>query len=64
MATVLNEDYQRALYEQKKEVHELVMAGLERIKRAFFYLINTTYMLCSVVRKKKERMKRQMVFLF
>lgn len=36
MAVALNEDYRRALDEQKKEVHELVMAGLEQIKRAFF----------------------------
>ena len=55
MAAALNEDYQRTLDEQKKEVRELVMAGLEQIKRAFFYLTNTTYMLYSVVRKKKER---------
>ena len=32
MAAALNEDYRRVLYEQKKEVHELVMAGLEQIK--------------------------------
>ena len=32
MAAALNEDYQRTLHEQKKEVHELVMAGLEQIK--------------------------------
>ena len=55
MAAALNEDYQGALDEQKKEVRELVMDGLEQIKRAFFYLTNTTYMLYSVVRKKKER---------
>ena len=55
MAAALNEDYQRTLDEQKKEVRELVMDGLEQIKRAFFYLTNTTYMLYSVVRKKKER---------
>lgn len=36
MAAALNEDYQRTLHEQKKEVHELVMARLEQIKRAFF----------------------------
>ena len=29
MAVALKEDYQRALDEQKKEVRELVMAGLE-----------------------------------
>lgn len=32
MAVALKEDYQRALDEQKKEVRELVMAGLEQIK--------------------------------
>ena len=32
MAAALNEDYRRVLYEQKKEVHELVIAGLEQIK--------------------------------
>ena len=35
MAAALNEDYQRTLHEQKKEVHELVMAGLEQRKEAF-----------------------------
>ena len=32
MAVALKEDYQRALDEQKKEVRELVMAGLGRTK--------------------------------
>lgn len=32
MAIALKEDYQRALDEQKKEVQELVLAGLEQIK--------------------------------
>ena len=32
MAVALKEDYQRALDEQKKEVRELVMAGMEQIK--------------------------------
>ena len=32
MAVALKEDYQRALDEQKREVRELVMAGLEQIK--------------------------------
>ena len=32
MAVALKEDYQRALDEQKKEVRELVMVGLEQIK--------------------------------
>lgn len=32
MAVALKEDYQKALDEQKNEVRELVMAGLEQIK--------------------------------
>ena len=32
MAVALNEDYQKALEEQKKEVRELVIAGLEQVK--------------------------------
>lgn len=32
MAVALKEDYRRTLDEQKKEVRELVMAGLEQIK--------------------------------
>lgn len=32
MAVALKEDYQIALDEQKKEVRELVMAGLEQMK--------------------------------
>lgn len=32
MAVAMKEDYQRAMDEQKKEVRELVMAGLEQIK--------------------------------
>ncbi len=32
MAVALKEDYQKALDEQKKEVRELVMAGMEQIK--------------------------------
>lgn len=32
MAVALKEDYKRALDEQKKEVRELVMTGLEQIK--------------------------------
>ncbi len=32
MSVALKEDYQKALDEQKKEVRELVMAGLEQIK--------------------------------
>ena len=32
MAVAMKEDYQKAMDEQKKEVRELVMAGLEQIK--------------------------------
>ncbi|MDE7422408.1 MAG: hypothetical protein K2N51_01715 [Lachnospiraceae bacterium] len=32
MTVALKEDYQRAFDEQKKEVRELVMAGLEQVK--------------------------------
>lgn len=32
MAVAVKEDYQKALDEQKKEVRELVMAGMEQIK--------------------------------
>lgn len=32
MAVAMKEAYQRAMDEQKKEVRELVMAGLEQIK--------------------------------
>lgn len=32
MAVAIKEDYQRALNEQKKEVRELVIAGLEQIE--------------------------------
>lgn len=33
MGVALKEDYQRALNEQKKEVRQLVMAGLEQVKK-------------------------------
>lgn len=33
MSVALKEDYQRALDEQKKEVRELVMSGLEQVKK-------------------------------
>ncbi|MCM1100980.1 MAG: hypothetical protein NC398_06305 [Acetatifactor muris] len=32
MAVALNEDYRRALDEQKQEVRELIFSGLEQIK--------------------------------
>ncbi|MCM1306987.1 MAG: hypothetical protein NC223_00125 [Butyrivibrio sp.] len=32
MAVALKEDYEKALNEQKEEVRELVMSGLEQIK--------------------------------
>ena len=41
MAAALNEDYQRTLHEQKKEVHELVMVGLEQIKEGKTKVFNT-----------------------
>ena len=49
MAAALNEDYQRTLQEQKKEVHELVMAGLEQIKEGKTKDFNTV---CDRLEKK------------
>ena len=49
MAVELNEDYQRTLHEQKKEVHELVMAGLEQIKEGKTKDFNTV---CDRLEKK------------
>ncbi len=49
MAAALNEDYQRTLHEQKKEVHELVMAGLEQIKEGKTKGFNTV---CDRLEKK------------
>lgn len=49
MAAALNEDYQRTLHEQKKEVHELVMAGLEQIKEGKTKDFNTV---CDRLEKK------------
>lgn len=49
MAAALNEDYQRTLHEQKKEVHELVMAWLEQIKEGKTKDFNTV---CARLEKK------------
>ncbi len=49
MAVALKEDYQRALDEQKKEVRELVMVGLEQIKEGKTKVINTV---CDRLEKK------------
>ena len=49
MAVALKEDYQRALDEQKKEVQELVMAGLEQIKEGKTTDFNTV---CDRLEKK------------
>ncbi len=51
MAAALNEDYQRTLHEQKKEVHELVMAGLEQIKRKS----QKTLILCVISGEEIQR---------
>lgn len=49
MDIALKEDYQRALDEQKKEVRELVMAGLEQIKEGKTKDFNTV---CDKLEKK------------
>ena len=49
MAIVLREDYQQALDEQKQEVRELVMAGLEQIKEGKTKDFNTV---CDRLEKK------------
>ena len=49
MAVALKEDYQRALHEQKKEVRELVMAGLEQVKEGKTKDFNTV---CNRLEKK------------
>ena len=49
MAVALKEDYQRTLDKQKKEVHELVMAGLEQIKEGKIKDFNTV---CDRLEKK------------
>ena len=49
MAVALKEDYQRALDEQKKEVRELIMVGLEQIKEGKTKDFNTV---CDRLEKK------------
>lgn len=49
MAVAIKEDYQRALDEQKKEVRELVMAGLEQIEEGKTKDFNTV---CDRLEKK------------
>lgn len=49
MAIALREDYQRALDEQKQEVRELMMAGLEQIKEGKIKDFNTV---CDRLDKK------------
>ena len=49
VAALQKEDYQRALDEQKKEVRELVMAGLEQIKEGKTKEFNTV---CDRLEKK------------
>ena len=54
MAAALNEDYQRTLHEQKKEVHELVMAGLEQIKEGK----TKTLILCVIDWRENTEMRK------
>ncbi|MCI9127886.1 MAG: hypothetical protein HFG28_12015 [Eubacterium sp.] len=49
MAVALKEDYQKALDEQKQEVRELVMAGLQQIKEGKTKDFNTV---CDRLEKK------------
>lgn len=49
MAVAVQENYQRALEEQRKEVRELVMAGLEQIKEGKTKDFNTV---CDRLEKK------------
>ena len=56
MAAALNEDYRRVLYEQKKEVHELVMAGLEQIKEGKTKDFNAV---CDRLEKNTEMRQHQ-----
>ena len=49
MEATLKNDYQSALNEQKKEVRDLVMAGLEQIKDGKTKDINTV---CDRLEKK------------
>ena len=55
MAAALNEDYQRTLHEQKKEVHELVMAGLEQIKEG------KTLILCVIDWRRNTEMRQYQI---
>ena len=49
MAVAVKEDYRKALEEQKKEVRNLVMAGLEQIKEGKMKEFNTV---CDRLEKK------------
>ena len=49
MAIAVKEDYKRALDEQKKEVRNLVMAGLEQIKECKTKVFNAV---CDRLEKK------------
>lgn len=49
MAVALKEDYQKVLDEQKKEVRELVLAGLEQAKEGKTKDFNTV---CDGLEKK------------
>ena len=49
MAVAVKEDYQRAIDDQKREVRELVMAGLEQIKEGKIKDFNTV---CDRLEKK------------
>lgn len=52
MAVAVKEDYQRVLNEQKKEVRELVMAGLEQIREGQVKDFNDV---CDRLEKKYTR---------
>ena len=45
MSVVATENYQQALAEQKQEVRNLVLAGLEQIKEDTIYIIRILHML-------------------
>lgn len=49
MAVALKEDYQKVLDEQKREVRELVLAGLEQVKEGKTKDFNTV---CDGLEKK------------
>ena len=57
MAAALNEDYQRTLHEQKKEFHELVMAGLEQIKEGR----QKTLILCVIDWRRNTEMRQHQI---